>query len=376
MAAAAGEDADVLVIEGVMGLFDGSAQPDVDGSTAEVARLLESPVVVVVDVWTMSTSVAALVHGLRDFDRRVKVAGVILNRVASDGHEVLCREALEPLGIPILGAMRHDDRLTWRERHLGLVPVAEHRRDVERAIGQLAAVVETSCDLDAVVSLARGAPTSMVAGLPAPKHSSRIRLALAGGPAFSFVYPENVRMLEMAGAEIVPFDPLVDRALPEHCHALYAGGGFPEVFGERLADNEMLLLSVTQAVQAGLVVWAECGGLLWLCRSLDGVAMAGVVPAAAKMTESLTIGYRLATTRMPSPLGPEGSTLRGYEFHRTIVDPPGSALELTGRFGASVAGFAGPALFASYLHQHLAGTPEVAERFVASAGRAAAATLS
>jgi cobyrinic acid a,c-diamide synthase len=316
------------------------------------------------------------VHGLRDFDRSVDVAGVILNRVAGEGHEVLCREALEPLGVPVLGVLRHDDRLTWRERHLGLVPVAEHRGDVERAVGRLAAVVEASCDLDAVVALARNAPSSVVPGLPTPKPSSEIRLALASGPAFSFLYPENEAMLEAAGAEIVPFDPLVDRSLPERCHALYAGGGFPEVFGERLAENATLLSSVRNAVESGVHVWAECGGLLWLCRSLDGTPMAGVVPADAKMTDSLTIGYRTASAKVSSPLGPEGSTLRGYEFHRTKVDPPGEALELRSRFGTALAGFAGPSLFASYLHQHLAGAPEVVERFVTAAGRAGATTTS
>lgn len=372
LAAAAGEGADILVIEGVMGLFDGSGQPGCDGSTAEVARLLEAPVILVVDVWTMSSSVAAVVHGLRDLDRRLDVAGVILNRVAGPGHESLCREALEPLGVAVLGAIAHQEALTWRERHLGLVPVAEHRGEVEHAVDRIASVVEDGCDLEGLIRVARMAPATATATVPAAAPCGRIRLALAAGPAFSFVYPENLSLLEQAGAELLPFDPLVDPALPEGSQALYAGGGFPEVFGGTLAANSALLGSVRQAVDDGLRVWAECGGLLWLCRSLDGAKMVGAVAADARMTESLTIGYRTATTSVASPLGPEGSVLRGYEFHRTVVEPPGSALELRGRFGSGVGGYAGLTLFASYLHQHLSATPALAEHFVAGATKQAA----
>lgn len=367
LAADAGRDADVLVIEGVMGMFDGSGQPDCDGSTAEVARLLDAPVILVVDVWTMSSSVAALVHGLCHFDERVDVAGVILNRVAGAGHETLCREALEPLGVPVLGAIAHQEDGAWRERHLGLVPVAEHRAEVGRAIDRIGEVVAAACDLEAVLEIARRAPARVVPEPPEATRSGSIRLALAGGPAFSFVYPENLALIEQAGAELLPFDPLVDKALPEGCSALFAGGGFPEEFGPALADNRPLLDDVRRTIERGLVVWAECGGLLWLCRTLDGAELVGAVPADATMTERLTIGYRMASTRTASPLGPPGTTLRGYEFHRTTVDPPGAAVELASRFGSGTAGFASPTMFAGYLHQHLSATPQLAERFVASA---------
>jgi cobyrinic acid a,c-diamide synthase len=367
LAAAGTEGADLLIIEGVMGLFDGSAQPGCDGSTAAVARLLEAPVVLVIDASAMSGSVAAVVHGYRDLDRRVDVAGVILNRVGGEGHATLLREALEPLGIPVVGVVSNDDALAWRERHLGLVPVAEHPGAVRAAVARLGAAIEASCDLAAIEAIARAAPARTAPAAPGARRVGSVRLALAAGPAFSFIYPENLVLLHQAGAELVPFDPLEDPHLPAGCDGLYVGGGFPEVFAPALAENLPLLESVRHAVAGGLVTWAECGGLLWLCRRLDGTPMVGAIPAEARMTESLTIGYRSAVTQAVTPFGPPGLDLRGHEFHRTVAEPAGDALTLKGRFGEGRAGFASPTLFASYLHQHIATSPALAERFVAAA---------
>jgi cobyrinic acid a,c-diamide synthase len=196
-----------------------------------------------------------------------------------------------------------------------------------------------------------------------------VRLALAAGPAFSFTYPENLALLGQAGAELVPFDPLEDPQLPGGCNALYVGGGFPEVFVPALAQNRRLLVDVGRAVARGLVTWAECGGLLWLCQSLDGVPMVGAIPAHGRMTESLTIGYRTAITRVASPFGPAGLALKGHEFHRSVIEPAGEGLGLAGRFGEGEGGYSSPTLFATYLHQHIASTPELAESFVAAAAR-------
>lgn len=369
LAAAGTEGTDLLIVEGVMGLFDGSEQPGCDGSTAAVARILEAPVVLVVDASAMSGSVAAMVHGYRDLDRRVDVAGVILNRVGGVGHAVLLREALEPLGVAVLGVLHHDDTLAWRERHLGLVPVAEHPATVRAALKQLGATIEEGCDLAGIEALARAAPVMTVRPAPTAKREGRTRIALAAGPAFSFTYPENLSLLSQAGAELVPFNPLEDPALPPGCGGLYLGGGFPEVYAPGLAENRQLLAGVAQAVSDGLVTWAECGGLLWLCQSLDGHSMAGAIPARGRMTESLTIGYRSAVTRVASPFGPAGVALKGHEFHRSVAEPAGDALALTGRFGAGQGGYASPTLFASYLHQHLGATPVLAESFVAAASR-------
>ncbi len=368
LAAAAGDGADVLVVEGVMGLFDG-AGAGIAGSTAEVARVLEAPVVLVVDGSAMSGSVAALVHGFRTFDPGIDLAGVVLNRVGGPGHVQLLRDALAPLGVEVLGALPRDDRLAWRERHLGLVPVAERPAEVLGSLAVLAALIDGALDLDGLLGMARRAPARQVPAPPAARPAGRAVLAVCAGPAFSFVYPENLALLEQAGAELVAFDPLCDR-LPAGCAGLYAGGGFPEVFGEQLAANQPLLDELGAAVRAGLATWAECGGLLLLCETLDGRPMAGALPGVtAHMTDRLTLGYRAAATRGPSPFGPAGTALRGHEFHRTQTDPPGDALELEGHAGAGRAGFSSPTLLASYLHQHLAATPELAERFVAALSR-------
>jgi cobyrinic acid a,c-diamide synthase len=366
LAAKAGDQADVLVVEGVMGLFDGAGD-GTPSSTAEVVALLDAPVLLVVDASAMSQSIAAVVHGFGSFDPRVRLAGVVLNRVASDGHEAMLRDALTSSGVPVLGVLRRDERLTWRDRHLGLVPVVERRSDVATALDRLAAAVASGCDLVAIMEVARRAPAHVMPELPAPRAVAKgVRIAVASGAAFSFSYPDNLEALTAAGAELVPFDPCREPGLPDACHGLVAGGGFPEVYAEPLGENRPLLADLRRRIGAGLVTWAECGGLLWLSEGLDGRAMAGVVPTTATMTDRLTLGYRSATTTRPSPLGPAGTELRGHEFHYSSTEPAGDLLELRGRHGTGHGGFGGPALAASYLHLHLAGRPEIAEHFVAT----------
>ena len=367
LAARAADGGDVLVVEGVMGLFDGAAD-GTPSSTADVAARLDAPVVLVVDAAALSQSVAALVHGYASLDGGAgRIAGVVLNRVATDGHEALLRDALLPLGIPVLGALRRDDAFTWRDRHLGLVPVAEHAGDVMAALDRLAAAVERSCDLDAIAAVARSAPARVETPPAAARPSGRARVAIAGGPAFTFTYRDNVEALEQAGAELVPFDPTHDTRLPDAIDGVVVGGGFPEIYGEALAANTPLVRDVHDRVTGGLVTWAECGGLLWLARTLDGRPMAGVVPVDAAMTARLRLGYRTATVRRDTPIAPAGTALRGHEFHYSRTDPPGDALRLTSRFAAGTDGYATPTLLATYLHLHLGADPAPAERFVAAA---------
>ena len=188
----------------------------------------------------MSGSVAALVHGYSTFDPSVRIAGVILNRVGSPGHENLLREALQPLGVPVLGALRRDDSITWRDRHLGLIPVVEASAETSRSIGRLAEAITVSLDLPAIVQVARSAPTREVDLPPQPQRVGHARVAIASGPAFSFVYQDNLEALEAAGAELLPFDPRLDPGLPDGSTALYVGGGFPEVFVAGLSENRPL----------------------------------------------------------------------------------------------------------------------------------------
>jgi cobyrinic acid a,c-diamide synthase len=320
-----------------------------------------------VDASAMSGSVAALVHGYATFDPAVRIAGLVLNRVGSPAHESMLREALDPIGIPVLGVLARADELAWRDRHLGLVPVVEQREAVEKSLDRLADAVHASCDLDAISALARAAPPLAAGETPTARPSGRARVAVAGGPAFSFMYPDNLELLEQAGAELVPFDPRADAALPAAVDAVYAGGGFPEVFVEELASNRPLLDDMRACVAHGLVTWAECGGLLWLSRSLDGHELCGVLDAEGRMSERLTLGYHRVHAGVDTPLAPAGAELRGHEFHYSSLEPTGDALTMSGRNAQTRAGFASPYLFASYLHLHVAADPRIAERFVATA---------
>ena len=371
--------ADISVIEGVMGLFDGKSGGGEMASTAHVAKLLGAPVLLVVDAGAMARSVAAMVHGYATFDPGLRVAGVILNRVGSPVHEGILREALEPLGIPVLGVLRRDRDLSTPDRHLGLVPAAERRDEAARALERLGEVISRSCDLDAISRLASSAgeldADAWTPESPEPEPSP-VRIAVATGPSFSFLYRENVELMEGAGAEVVTFDPTSDENLPEGTDALYLGGGFPEAYAEALSANEPLQGRVREFAGSGRPVVAECGGLLYLCRELDGHPMCGVLDAAARMTDRLTLGYREARALVGSPLAEAGATARGHEFHYSAVDPRAGAMpsaspawELAGR---GEEGFVAGGVHASYLHTHWATTPGLARRFVRSAalGRA------
>ena len=354
--------ADIAVVEGVMGLFDGAAGQGDFASTAHVARLLGAPVVLVVDASRMARSVAALVHGFARFDPEVRVAGVVLNRVGSPRHEAMLREALDglPDPVPVLGALGRYDDLVNPSRHLGLVPAAERDSDAVAAVEAMGGVVARSVDLDALVRVARTAPASEVLPWQPWAPFCTRRVAVFGGAAFTFGYAEHVEMLAAAGADVVTVDPLRDEALPPGTDLLVIGGGFPEVHAPELSANRGLRESV--ATYDGRVL-AECAGLLYLSRDLDGMPMAGVVDARANMTESLTLGYREATAAAGSLLGRPGSALRGHEFHRTAVTPGAGTTpawrwpDPTGRREAVTEGYVvrSGRVHASYLHTHWAG---------------------
>ena len=366
LAGRAARSADLLVVEGVMGMFDG-AHDGTPSSTADVARLLAAPIVLVVDASGLGQSIAAMVQGFAAFDPRVRVAGVICNRVGSPRHAEILRTALASIDVALLGTLGRDDAFAWRDRHLGLVPVVEHPDVVRGALERLARAVERDCDLETIARLAAAAPGLPVDEPVLPAPVAPVRVALAAGRAFSFMYQDNLEALCAAGAELVPFDPCEDPQLPADCRALVAGGGFPEVYASDLADNRALLGDVGRRIADGLVVWAECGGLLWLARSLEGRPMAGVVPTDGCMTQRLALGYRHARATVASPLGPPGLELRGHEFHYSSVSPPDAALVNVDPTGPPISSWARPDLLASYLHLHLGATPELATAFVGAA---------
>jgi cobyrinic acid a,c-diamide synthase len=410
-----GAGADIAVVEGVMGLFDGASGRGELASTAHVAKLLDAPVLLVVDGSAMARSAAAIVHGFATFDPELRVAGVVFNRVGSEHHEQLLREAVAPLGIPVLGALRRDERVVAPERHLGLVPAGEREPRTRDALQTLAGAVERHLDVPAIERLARAAgpgpagaawsPEPAGRGAPHPRAhgaaarrsepssgepraapetgtgpargrepAAGARIAIARGTAFSFHYEENLELLAAAGADLAGFDPLRDASLPPDCGALVLAGGFPEVFGAQLADNVPLRAEIAAFVAAGKPVLAECGGLLYLCRDLDGHAMCGAIAATASMTTRLTLGYREAVAASATPWLQAGETVRGHEFHYSQVRPSDPAARaawtLSARGTQRAEGVVAGALQASYLHVHWAAHPHLARRF-AQAARAA-----
>lgn len=372
---------DLAVVEGVMGMYDGAAGEGELASTAHVAKLLRAPVVLVVDASSQSRSVAALVHGFASWDPEVRVGGVILNKVASDRHEALLREALDSAGVPVLGVLRRVPQVDTPSRHLGLVPVAERRAAAVEAVAAMGAQVAAGCDLEGLVALARSAGALACAGWDADealtsssnagraedaRPGSNVTVAVAGGPAFTFSYAEHTELLSAAGAEVVVFDPLRDEELPDGTRGLVIGGGFPEVYAAELSANEPLRKAVAALARSGAPVAAECAGLLYLCRELDGMPMCGVLDAAGAMSGRLTLGYRDAVALSDSVLAVAGTRMRGHEFHRTVVEPGSGAAPAWGVRAPErrVEGFVQQGVHASYLHTHWAAEPGVARRFV------------
>nr|WP_240504980.1 cobyrinate a,c-diamide synthase [Nocardia mangyaensis] len=386
---------DIAVVEGVMGLFDGRidehrTEAVAEGSTAQVASLLGAPVVLVVDARGHSQSLAALLHGFATFDSSVRLGGVILNRVGSERHEQVLRAACDRVGIPVLGALPRMAELEVPSRHLGLIPAVEHGTAATVAVDAMTELVAAHVDLRAIVALAGGsvpgpawdpatelAATGQVSESGAADVSggrsssgSAPLIAMAGGPAFTFGYAEHRELLIAAGAQVAVFDPLYDE-LPSGTTGLVLPGGFPEEHAGQLSANERLRTAVAEGAARGLPIHAECAGLLYLTRSLDGHPMAGVIDADAEFGPRLTLGYRDAVALHDSALWRAGARVRGHEFHRTRVTRTGRENAAWGwRTTGSVAeGAVVRQVHASYLHTHPAGNPEAIARFVVAARR-------
>ncbi|PKV80634.1 cobyrinate a,c-diamide synthase [Nocardia fluminea] len=415
---------DIAIVEGVMGLFDGRIDENRDdaiaeGSTAQVAGLLAAPVVLVVDARGHSQSLAALLHGFATYDSSVRLGGVILNRVGSERHEQVLRAACDRVGLPVLGALPRMAELEVPSRHLGLIPAVEHGSAATAAVEAMTELVAAHVDLRAIVALAGGSvlgaawdphveldsaaehatggtssdgdgraddtramvrrqpasvdptPESVSSGAGSGNVSGRDPLiAMAGGPAFTFGYAEHRELLVAAGARVVVFDPLSD-VLPAGTAGLVLPGGFPEEHAGQLSANERLRTAVADGAARGLPIHAECAGLLYLTRSLDGHQMAGVIDADAEFGPRLTLGYRDAVALHDSALWRAGSRVRGHEFHRTRLVRTGSESPAWGwRATGSVAeGAVVRQVHASYLHTHPAGNPAAIARFVTAARR-------
>lgn len=384
--------ADIAVVEGVMGLFDGriaegdvhSAEPAAFGSTAHIARLIGAPVILVVDAAGHSQSMAALLHGFTAFDPAIRIAGVILNRVGSPRHETVLRQACARVGLSVLGVLRRDPALEVPSRHLGLIPAAERSADAIRAVEAMTAMIGVALDIPAIVAAARtraatpAVPWSpdeaiaTVGGVVETADGDRPLIAVAGGAAFTFGYAEHPELLRAAGADIAGFDPLTDR-LPPGTTGVVIGGGFPEEHAESLSANDGLRDDLRAHVTAGRPVVAECAGLLYLARELDGHRMSGILDAVGTFGSTLTLGYRDAVAIADSVGYAAGTRVTGHEFHRsTITASGGVAAAWAWRDHAGTPGEHGiveGSVHASYLHVHPAGYPAAVARFVGAAGR-------
>ena len=383
------QELDYALVEGVMGLFDGVSSIDGEekttdfGSTAYIARLLDLPVVLVIDCSSLSGSVAAIAHGYSAFDPRVKIVGLVLNRVGSDRHLYLLKNALEPLQIPIVGVLRRQDNITIPDRHLGLVPTAE-LPELDSLITRLADLGDACFDWEFLLPLlatvgSRGVREVREVGeallFASPSPHSPIKIAVARDRAFNFYYQDNLDLLQQLGAELVFWSPLEDNQLPENIQGMYFGGGFPEVFAQQLAENTSIRDAVKTAIFMGMPTMAECGGLMYLCKEIVDFAgaswlMAGVLPASAVMDRRLTLGYRRAVALQDSFLVPKGSMVYGHEFHRSrLISSPEKPLFQTYRVDTEeTTGYEGwcflPNLHASYIHLHWGNCPEIGQRFL------------
>ena len=374
--------ADIAVIEGVMGLFDGriglAASTPSAGSTAHVAGLLGAPVILVVDARGQSHSIAALLHGFSTFDSATRVVGVILNRVGSARHEQVLRQACEQAGVPVLGAIPRVGELELPTRYLGLVTAVEYGRRARLAVEAMTALVARHVDLAAVVaaagSRAADPPWDPVAavGQTVGRRSARATVAMAAGKAFSFGYAEHPELLRAAGAEVVEFDPLID-PLPDGTDAVLLPGGFPEQFTAELSANDVVRRQINELAAAGAPVHAECAGLIYLASELDGYPMCGVLAGSARFTPHLKLAYRDAVAVADSSLYAVGERVVGHEFHRTVVTFTESYQPAWVYRGDEVDtvrdGVVHAGVHASYLHTHPAAAPDAVVRFVAHAAR-------
>ncbi|MDP9372143.1 MAG: cobyrinate a,c-diamide synthase [Chloroflexota bacterium] len=379
--AAAAAGADLALVEGVMGLYDGAEYLGEAGSTAELAKLLAIPTVLVLDVRAQARSAAATALGFRRLDPAVPLVGVICNRVGSAGHYVGVKAAIEAAtALPVLGGLPRLARGAIPERHLGLVR-ADEGAESAALVAALADAVEEGCDLDALLGLAGAAPPlpGGVAHLPPRSDGPRPVIAYARDAAFSFYYAENLDLLRHCGADLRPFSPLADATLPPDAAAIYLGGGYPELHAAPLAANRPLRDALRAAIAAGMPCYAECGGLMYLTEGLvdlDGRChpMVGALPGRAVMRHQRShLGYATVRALADTPLLRAGEAMRGHEFHYSTWEgqPPDCprAYLVEPRRGAAgrPEGYARGNLLATYVHLHFWSEPLLARRFVAAA---------
>ncbi|MGM7635121.1 cobyrinate a,c-diamide synthase [Bacillus sp. Hm123] len=371
------KDADLSIIEGVMGYFDGKDPLENDGSSADLSDILDCPVLLVVNCASMARSAAAIVKGFQSMATSGRIVGVIANRVGSESHFNIVKSAIEQeCGIPVVGYLKKENDISIPERHLGLIPSVE-RGELDGFFDTLGQLISATVDVEAIWKLAEAAVIQESEhSMFAETKEATVTIAVAKDAAFNFYYEENLQLLRANGAELQFFSPLNNEPLPEGASALYLGGGFPEEFASTLARNDRVKQSIQQAIEAGLPTLAECGGFMYLTQSIEDTngevyPMVGVIPGVATMQKKLAaLGYRELTGLAPNFLLPTGAKARGHEFHYskfTANEPIVAAYETKGRFGTKEQGFILPHVVAGYAHFHFASDLALAHRFVKAA---------
>lgn len=363
---------DIAVIEGVMGLFDGASGSNDAGSTAQIAKWLDAPVLLVIDGRSMARSFAAIAHGFTTFDPKIAFAGCIANKVGSENHRSLISEAMQTYcpEVALTGCMPRNENLTIPSRHLGLMTAEEGILSFQR-INLLAQWAEENMNLD---ELLESLPQHSAAPPCTKSPSPVIRLGVAQDNAFCFCYPDNLRILEQAGAEIVPFSPLDDTKLPDNIDGLYLPGGYPELYAERLSLNASMRSAIATFSNSGKPVYAECGGFMYLTQSITTTdstyPMCGVFSTHCTMDKRFrALGYRQVTTAADSILGEKGTIARGHEFHYSFTEESGeynSIYTVTDRKDqpTDTAGFYTNNTLGSYVHLHFASQPKLAKALI------------
>lgn len=365
--------ADISVIEGVMGFYDGKNPETNEGSTAEISMITQSPVLLVVNCASMARSAAAIVKGFQLFAEGSNIVGVIANKVGSEGHYQLVKKAIEQeCGIPVIGYLKRELDIEIPERHLGLIPSLE-RGELDGFFEQLSSLVSETIDIDrlleiSVANLLNVANDSLFNEQKEPI----VKIAVAKDAAFNFYYPENLEMLKSKGAEITYFSPLANEEVPQDADGLYIGGGFPEEFADTLANNEQVKDSVKQAIESGMPTLAECGGFMYLTESIETTdnnkfEMVGVIPGAVQMqTRLAALGYREITGQNSNFLL-DNLKAKGHEFHYSTYQPteePTFAYETKGMRGVKKEGYLTHNLVAGYTHFHFASCPEMVDNWI------------
>ena len=369
------EGADISIIEGVMGLYDGGANGV--SSTADIAKKLQAPIILVLDCKSVGYSIAATALGFREYDKDVHIAGVILNRLGSDRHEQMVREVMEKIGMPVIGVFHRDDQLKTPERHLGLTPVTEI--ETNQILKHMAEAAEKSVDIEQLIAIAKSAPQIPKTEKTEVTNPRNVKIGVAKDEAFTFYYPQSLEYLEELGATLVPFSPLKDKQIPE-VDGLIFGGGFPEMFLNELSGNADLVENIRRLAKDGMPIYAECGGLMYLCRGIEGFdgdyhEMVGLVPAVCQMQKKLQrVGYVSGDALKNSIIADKGDMLKGHEFHFSTLVPDCSSEDFSWAYslrGTRQAkpheeGYTYENVLASYLHLSFVGNPKAAEKFINS----------